>query len=565
MPISMPPPRIHSMGDDSRALHHLREAVRSRPNYPEAHSELALLHTTLGNLDAAIFHGQEAVRLNPNYVEAHNNVGNALYKQGKTTEAIYYWREALRIRPKYPPAYNNIGVALQAQGRLEEAEACLREAIRLNPNYAQAYNNLGELLRQQKQDAEGRKCFRTALRLQPSYAAACNNLGALLASEDKLPKAAACFRRASQLRSDFAEPYNNLGNVLLRQGRLDEALSMYEQALTKDQNYAMARVNRALFWLLKGNWRQGWPEYEWRSHVCDATSPCAGLAPAKQARGLSEKPRWDGTALAGRTLLVTVEQGLGDTLQFIRYVPLLEREGSIVVQCVPAMQRFLASCAGVTQLVSQGEQLPHFDVQAPLISLPGLLGATPENVPAEIPYVHAEPALIQNWRKQLAPMTGFKVGIAWQGNPAHAGDRQRSLTLKHFSCLAEVEGVKLISLQKGHGVEQLREGAGQFQILDLGSHVDENAAFMDTAAIMMNLDLVISSDTAVAHLAGALGVPVWLALKFVPDWRWLLDREDTPWYPTMRLFRQKRDRQWQDVLERMVQALKSRQSTPAGL
>jgi hypothetical protein len=278
-------------------------------------------------------------------------------------------------------------------------------------------------------------------------------------------------------------------------------------------------------------------------------------------------PPWDGSPLDGRTILVHAEQGLGDTMQFLRYVPLVRRRGGrVILVCQPPLMRLLSRVPGIERLVAWGEPLPEYDVQVPLMSLPGLFGTTLETVPAEVPYLDAEPALVEAWRHRLGSYAGFQVGIVWQGNPRFRFDRLRSIPLAQFAPLARVPGVHLLSLQKGPGRDQLAALPGSFPVTDLGHQLDETTgAFLDTAAVMKNLDLVITSDTVAAHLAGALGVPVWVALHDVPDWRWLLDREDSPWYPTMRLFRQTRPGQWEEVFERIAAALHRRLAAPAEL
>jgi hypothetical protein len=265
-------------------------------------------------------------------------------------------------------------------------------------------------------------------------------------------------------------------------------------------------------------------------------------------------------------MLLYGEQGLGDAFQFIRYAKMVKDRGAtVIVECHAPLMKLFANVQGIDRLLPFGAPLPPFDVQTPLYSLPFLLGTTLNTVPAAVPYVYADPGLVEHWRRELdrlAPRSGLgrglRIGIAWQGNPTFRDDRWRSIPLARFEPLAKVENVQLISLQKGHGTEQLRGVAGHFDVVNLGNKLDEAAGpFMDTAAIMKNLDLVISSDTAVPHLAGALGVPVWVALPHVPDWRWLLQREDSPWYPTMRLFRQARDGDWESVFGRMADELKT--------
>jgi hypothetical protein len=295
--------------------------------------------------------------------------------------------------------------------------------------------------------------------------------------------------------------------------------------------------------LAVGNFKDGWREYEWRWLCPDFPRPA------------SIQPRWDGKPLKGRRLLVVAEQGLGDTLQFIRYVPMLERQ---VGQCAVQVQQSLVPLftqAGFRGLVARGENLPQHDVHVPLLSLPGFFGTTLETIPSKVPYLSADPQHVAAWRNVLGESDNVRVGIAWQGSATHRSDRFRSIALTQFAPLA-LPGVELVNLQKGAGREQLAEATHTFRVRDLGPHVDEaHGAFVDTAAIMTNLDLVVTSDSAVAHLAGALGVAVWVALPLGADWRWLLEREDSPWYPTMRLFRQSELDHWPDVFRRIAAAL----------
>jgi len=456
----------------------------------------------------------------------HHRVGNL-----RQAEQLY--QQILRLQPDCPEAHNALGLLLPSLGRLEEAVTHCRQALHYRPEYPEAHNNLAN-----------------ALHLQ-----------------DKLDEAVAHYHQALRLMPHYAEAHNNLGLALTGQAKLDEALAHYRQCLETRPDFAGAHWNRSLLWLLRGNFEQGWQEYEWRRWTL----------PEFTTRPFSQ-PLWDGSALSGRTILLVAEQGLGDTLQSIRYAPLVkQRGGTVIVECLPPLLRLLAGFPGIDRLVARGSPLPAFDVQAPLLSLPRIFHTALATIPRAVPYLRANPQLVEHWRKSpksevRSPKSNpslrtsdfglrtsdFLVGLAWQGSPTYRYDRQRSIPLAHFARLAKAEGVQLISLQKGPGTEQLGALAGQLPVLDLGSRLDEGSgAFMDTAAIMMNLDLVISSDTAIPHLAGALGVPAWVALPLVPNWRWLLEREDSPWYPTMRLFRQTRQGQWEDVFERMAEELKA--------
>ena len=342
-----------------------------------------------------------------------------------------------------------------------------------------------------------------------------------------------------------AEAHSNLGNAYKEQGRFEEAQACYQLALLLHPDSASTQHNRALALLQAGDYEQGWPAYEWRWRRKSA-----------KPRRFSQ-PRWDGSFLVGKTILLWCEQGLGDTLMFIRYARLIQEQGArVIVECPDFLMPLLTRCAGIDQLVAEGVPLPEFDVQCPLMSLPGLLGTNPATIPAVVPYLYAEPERVEVWQHRLANMPSFKVGVIWQGNPRFQWDGFRSAPLRAFAPLGQVEGVQLISLQKGQGREQRGTLGGAFDVMELTEELDAaGGAFLDTAAIMTQLDLVVTVDTAAAHLAGGLGVPVWVALSAVSDWRWLREREDTGWYPTMRLFRQTQVGDWATVFTRMARQL----------
>jgi Tfp pilus assembly protein PilF len=443
--------------------------------------------------------------------------------------------------PTAPAALFHRGRALQAQGRLEDAVACYRESLRLNPASAAALNNLGDALTQLGQWQEAEAVLREALRLKADFPEAHNNLGIALARLGRLPEAESHHRESLRLNPSSASAHNNLGNVLREQGKFVEGLASLEQAIRLRPDHAEAHRNRGLTLLLLGDWERGWPEYEWRRHCKEFPSPPGRL------------PLWDGSPLGGRTILLRAEQGLGDTLHFIRYAPLVQqRGGRVVVACQPLLLRLLSGAAGIDQLLTTESEVAA-DVWLPLPSLPGIFGTTPTTVPALVPYLSADPTLVAAWRERWTDLRGLKIGIVWQGNPNYSGDRWRSVRLSEFAPLAEVPNIHLFSLQMGVGREQIPPLAERFGLLDLSASLTD---FMDTAAVMKNLDLVITVDTAVAHLAGALAVPVWVALPWPPEWRWLLEREDSPWYPSMRLFRQSARGNWEEVFARIATALR---------
>jgi tetratricopeptide (TPR) repeat protein len=498
-----------------------------------------------GNLDEAIDCWREALRVRPDLSAVHNNLGVALTQQGDLDEARKSLDEALRLQPDYAEAAYNLGVLFMKQGRHPEAIARFEETLRLQPDHAQAYNGLGLDLYHSGRPGEAAVMLAQAVRLVPSFVEAHNNLGLAHAATGRWDLAEASYREALRLDPRCAEAHANLGLLYTDQGRDGEGLACYQVALWLQPD-SPVRWHRALSLLAMGNYERGWADYESRWKLKE-------MPPRPFAQ-----PRWDGSPLNGRRILLHAEQGLGDTLQFIRYTALVkERGGTVLVECPEHLLPLLSRCSGIDGLVQQGEELPEFDVQVPLMSLPWLCGTTLATVPARVPYLIPDPEQVEHWRRRLANEPGFKIGIVWQGNPAYVNDRYRSMRLTDFEPLARVPGVQLYSLQRGAGAEQLSAAGPRCGATSLVSDLGlTGAALMETAAIMVNLDLVISPDTSAAHLAGGLGVPVWVALPARAEWRWLRDRDDSPWYPSARLFRQDHGGGWAPVLRRIEQALR---------
>lgn len=555
---------LNARPHDIKARQHLEQALRAQgkldellalqqkyaaeqPASAETKCELGRVLFEQKKLDEAEAAFQAAIEINPALPEAHNNLGLARVALGKPADAIVCYREAIRLRPDFAQAHNNLGIALRQAGKLDEAVAACREAVRVAPHMAEAHNNLGTALDEQGRSDEAIACLEQALRIKPDFAKAYNNLGIAYWHKADYVQAAANCRKAIELTPELSEAHNNLGNVLRDQGDYAAALASYEQSLKLLPDGVDAHWNRSLVWLLEGDFAQGWPEYEWRWKLKSFSTRA------------TNRPLWDGSPLEGRTVLLDAEQGLGDTLQFIRYAPLVQqRGGRVLAVCQKPLMQILSSCPGIDRLVAQGEPVPDFDVYTPLLSLPKIFGTTLQTIPAQIPYLHADRYLVEQWGRELASIKAFKVGIAWKGSPKNRMDQQRSIPLAAFEPLARVPGVQLISLQKGQGSEQIKETTGRFAVIDLAQRLDETSgAFMDTAAVMKHLDLVVTCDSSLGHLAGALGARTWIALALSPDWRWLLDREDTPWYPTVRLFRKTSLGDWSDVFGRMAAALEA--------
>lgn len=464
-----------------------------------------------------------------------------LFQAGDRAGALRVYRMIVANNPAVVAAWQMIGSIDQIEGRLDESLASYQRVLGLDPNHVEALNNMGVALHAQGRIDEATACLRRAIALKPGYADAHSNLGNAFKEAGRIDEAVALYRRAIELNPAYFDALNNLGNALRVQGKLMESVAAYERALEVRPDDPQVRMSRGLCWLQMGDFERGWVDYEWRLQCKDFAIPAF------------RQPRWDGSSLGGRSILLYADHGLGDSIQFIRYAPQVKALGGrVIVACRQPLARLLATCPGVDLVVEEGSALPDFDVYAPLMSLPMILETRLSSVPAEVPYLTADASLVERWRLQLEPRDRCNIGIAWQGNPQFRGDRHRSFRLAQFEPLARVAGVRLFSLQKGFGIEQIAGLSGRFAVSDIGSRLTD---FMDTAAVVSNLDLVISLDSSLAHLAGALGVKTWLATPVAPDWRWLTDRDDNPWYPTMRLFRQTTWGNWDDVFERMAREL----------
>ena len=529
------------MGNFEEATIAFERSILQTPGDAEIHYELAAVFRGRGLIGPAEEHYARATELKPAFVEAHFELGNILYFAGRYEEAEASYRQAIQLQPGHAEAWYNLGVACTAQQRLPDAMEAYREALRWRPAYAESHNNLGVLLQAYRRPEEALRHYREAIGNAPGAIDPRYNLALLLQEQDRLEEAADAYEQLLERKSDHVESANNLGNVRLALGQPEEAMDAYWRALTIDPVFAEARWNIAIVQLLLGKYQQGWRGYEWR------------FRQKHYVPRPFDQPLWDGKPLEGRRILLHSEQGLGDTLQFMRFAPLVKAKGGVVIlECQAPLVELLA-CApglagalGIDALVARDEKYPKYDCQAPLLSLPHILGTTLETLPRQVPYLQADPARVARWakiiRKEMAGADSLKIGLTWSGNPDHKMNRLRSLDRDALITLAGAPGLTFFSLQKGKDALGL---ASSFDMVQLESAATNLA---DTAAIIENLDLVISVDTSIAHLAGALGRPVWTLLAFAPDWRWLLNREDCPWYPTMRLFRQKRRGEWSEVI-----------------
>ncbi|MBF0561076.1 MAG: tetratricopeptide repeat protein [Alphaproteobacteria bacterium] len=524
---------LQNQGRFTDASVRYEQALRLKPNDPDTFNNLGSLFKELGRLDDAIACYERAIRFKPDFPEALNNLGNVFQDHGRLDDAIVCYERALRLKPGFPMALNNFGSVLQKQGKLDAASACYEQALRFQPDYPKALYNLGSVLREQgKLDAAIAR-YQQALRFMPDDPEVLTNLGVALCQQGRLDEATACYEHALRVRPDSVEGINNLGAVLLQQDRVDAALVCYERALRLKPDFADAHYNESLARLLIGDFATGWRKYEWRWKNTEFPSEPRDFL----------QPLWSGESLEGKTILLHAEQGLGDTIQFYRYVEAVAKLAQTVILEVPgSLVRLLGQAGGVT-LVPKGQPLPAFDVHCPLLSLPCAFATTLQTIPARIPYLGAEP------RSPGTDGGGVRVGIVWRGSPTHKNDRNRSTSVIPFLELAEASSdATFFVLQKDLREDEIHLIASHRNIVNVSEAITD---FADTAAIIADLDLVISVDTAVAHLTGAMGRPVWVLLPFAPDWRWMRKREDSPWYPTMRLFRQAAIGDWGGVFARV--------------
>ena len=516
-----------------------------RPDMPSLAEMLreGLDHHRAGRLKQAEHAYRKLLDVHPRHAGAVHLLGLIAFQAGKTDLAIHYLQSAIKL-DRFQAAFKaDLGEIYRSKGQTGDAIGMYREAIALNPEDPHAQNHLGTLYQTSGDFPAAEGCFREAMSLQPDFAEAQRHLGEVLAAMGRLEEGRAELERSVQLDATAAASYLALGDCLYSLGKSLDAIACYQKAAYLQADMAPARYHVALVRLAEGDFEHGWQELAWRLKC-----PSHAIA--------DSKPMWNGGSLDERRIVIHSEGTLSDVLQFARYVPIVTRRGGEVFFEVPEKLVPLLAVSGFDNLIARGTTPPPCDLQVPLLSLPQVVGTRLDTVPAEVPYLAASADLERNWREKLRGLTGIRVGICWQDDPASVGDVMRSIPLAAFAPLANVAGVTLISLQRVHGVEQLAGLGGSFQVVDLGDDVDtRHGAFMDTAAIMKSLDLIVTCDSAIAHLAGALKLPLWIAVSGGTQWRWMRDRTDTPWYPTARLFRQTRLSEWSDVMARMAETL----------
>lgn len=525
---------------DSVAISAFRQALALDPEYVPAHLNLGNLLRELKQLDEALSHYRRVVQLEPNHAGAHSTIGVLLAELGQYVEAEVHFRRAAELSPNSLSAQLDLVKILRDVPDLSAAEAHCRSVMVANADSTIALNELAVTLSEQGKYEESEACFRRALQIDPNDAASHCNLGHLFLIQRRFAESIVCLQQALALRGDFCDAWNNLAGATQGLGlttndalALQDAEGYYRRALEIKPDAADVHVNLGMLCLMQGRYQEGWREYGWR------------LKAKARPRSFSQ-PLWCGESLVGKTILLHVEQGLGDTIQFVRFIPCVRQRGArVLLLCQSALKSLLTGCVGIDVILDENDRLPWFDVHAPLLSLGEILGVTLDHMPGQVPYLFPNPDRVAYWKREFAPFDRLRIGIVWQGNPTHSGDRWRSLMLKQFESLWAAPHVQLFSLQSGFGTEQLSQLRNKDAIVNLDLPLAEKAA------AIANLDLVVSCDSAIAHLAGALGQKVWVAIPKIPDWRWMTTGERTHWYPAMHLYRQTVPTDWNPVMERI--------------
>jgi tetratricopeptide (TPR) repeat protein len=531
---------LHQQGDLARAEKIYARILKAHRDHFDALHLLGLLKHQAGKTGEAYRLISAALAVNPRSADARSNLGLVLHALKRDAEALASFEQALALDPSHVEALNNRGTALLNLNRPTEALASFERLLAINPRHLEAQVNRANALLDLDRVDEAIIAYDAVLAAQPRHAGAHFNRGNALMRRENLEEAIAAFDRALAIAPGYVKAHNNRGLALRALNRHGEALASYGRASALDKDFAEAHLNAAHALLTLGDFARGFPGYEWRWKI-------ASTAPHRRT---FRQPLWLGTPpIGGRTILLHAEQGLGDTIQFARYATLLARAGAkVVLEVAPALKELLSGIGGATRVLAQGDALPAFDLHCPLASLPLAFKTELASIPAEIPYLAAPAERLEKWRARLAGLARPRIALAWSGNPAHANDRNRSIPLARLQPLWSLVGPSFISVQR-----DVREGdagvlAGATRLVHLGGELSD---FADTAAVLALADLVISVDSAVAHLAGAMGRPVSILLPFSPDWRWMLAREDSPWYPTVRLLRQPEIGDWDSVVARV--------------
>ena len=544
---------LKEQGDPDAAVASYRQALHLKPNYPEALNGLGAALWEQDNPDAAIASYRKALNLKPNYPEALNGLGVALWEQDNPDAAIASYRKALNLKPNSPETLNNLGIALGEQGDLDAAVDAYQKALALKPKDPEALSNLGNVLTKQGRPEAAIDAYQKALAIKPDFTDALSNLGKAFKDQGKMDAAIDSYQKALAIRPDSKELLLGLASTLPETGDLQTAVELARKAVSLDPDDGSSHLSLALWLFLSGDYSEGWQEYKWRFAANKIL----------HSHALPKLEEWDGNNhTPGERLVVISEQGLGDTLQFMRYIPYLNTMGIEVCFCAQPKLHGLIQTSGLTTTLCDPDTASGFTTGKwiSLLSLPAYLKVGPHNPLTDTAYLKAPQPQVLHWQQKLAAEHGPVIGLNWQGNPQAEKDghlKGRSLPLAALAPLTQATAASFLSLQKGPGSEQLMDCSFKHRFVACQEEINQTWDFLDTAAIVVNCDLIITVDTAVAHLAAGLGKPTWLLLKRVPDWRWGMEGDTTFWYPSMRLFRQRERGNWVAVMERVVEALKA--------
>ncbi len=541
---------FHQAGDLDKAAEGYRRILQQDPNHADALHLLGLIVNQQGDAAAAISLIERAIEQNPTIAPYRHSLGDIYLTRKEFDQAYFCYQEVLKLQPENSGYHHQLGRIAVLRNQIPAAVQHYQIAISLNPQNAEAYSDLGKVMITLGDASTAEQFFRIALSLQPDLVEAQCNLGNTLRKQNKLTEAVECYRKvlaryeeSSPRDAIYWQVQNNLALSLLQSGESEAAVECYRTALTIEPQNALLHTNFAYLLLSLGRFQEGWEEHEWRWGMADFST---------RARDFG-CPQWKGEPLNGARILLHCEQGLGDTIQFVRYAPLLaEQGGEVILEVQPRLQRLLSNIPGVKQVIARGESLPEIAWHSPLMSLPLAFRTTLETIPAPSSYLSV-PAMAVQESRQLWKSEGLRVGLSWAGSPNNPNNAYRSIPLKQFIPLASLTNITFYSLQFGEGAQQISEIASEFPLIDACS---QHRDFAESAAFLAGLDLVITIDTAIAHLAGALGIPVWILLAHNrADWRWMLGRSDSPWYPSARLFRQPAPDDWESVIVRIRESL----------
>jgi tetratricopeptide (TPR) repeat protein len=546
---------LQKKGDLDGAINSFQAALRLNPDLADVHYNLGTAFLGKGQLDEAIDSFQKALRLKSNLFDAYYNLGNAYRDKGQLDEAISSYQKAIQLNPNFAAGYCNMGNVLQQKGLPEEAISAYRHSIRLDPDFVEAHYNMGNVLREKGQLDEAISCYQKAIQIKPDYADAHINLGIALKDKGQVDEAVRCYEKALRISPDNGNAYFNLGLAVEDQGRLDEAISYYRRAVQTAADLVDAHWNLSLALLLTGNFEEGWEEYEWRWKRKENTSRCYNFP----------KPFWDGSSLNGKTVFVYSEQGIGDEIMFASCLPdVITQAALCIVACekrlVPLFSRSFPACM-VIEHFDPGDiypsSLPSVDVKIAIGSLPKFLRPDPRTFSEQKAYLIPHAGKLKMWHDRFTLLgNGLKVGISWRGGSTSDEKLTRSILLAQWAQLFSLQRIQYVNLQYGDCDEELRVAKESIGVtIHDWEDADPLKDLDNFASQVAALDLVISIDNATVHMAGALGIPVWTLLPFVPNWRWMLDREGSPWYPAMRLFRQPSPGEWQPVMDRVKDEL----------